>query len=330
MEVKSRKIDELNQELTIVVAAGDYAEAEKKKLNARRRTAEFKGFRKGMVPASLIQKVYGDQCLAEAVNEVVSDQIQKYLDESGIHILGEPLSSEKQPELEWKSGNEFTFVFDLGLSPEVSVEAEKSDEIVKYDISVSAAEKKKAVEGLKKYYTDKKEEKTDDDIEKEVSERLDGQYRQESDWRVSRDIRDYFVGKAGLKLPEDFLKRWLIYANEGKVSKEDIEKEFPGFIEDFKWQMVRGSLIRKWDVKIEQKDIEDAANAYVAYQYAMYGMGNVPEAVIKDAAANLLKDRKQVENLVERVEDEKVMSKIRETVTFKAKKITSEKYRELK
>jgi len=333
MEVNVKKIDALNQELSIRISAEDYAQQEKKKLNARRRTAEFKGFRKGMVPASLIQKVYGDQCLAEAVNEVIGEQIQKYLDESGTKILGEPLTSEKQPEIEWKSGNEFTFLFDLGLSPELNVEVEKTDSITKYEISAAASEKKQMVENLKKYYSEKKEdklEKTDEEIEKEVSERLDSQLSQEAEYRLSKDIRDYFVQKAGVQLPEDFLKRWLLFANEGKVSKEDIEKEFDGFVKDFKWQLVRGYLMKKWEFKIEQKDVEEAATAFVTYQYAMYGIGNVPQEMIKEAVANVLKDRKQVENLFEQVEDQKVMSKIRETVTFKSKKITSEKFRELK
>ena len=68
MKVTKKKIDDLQFQLSIAVAADDYAANEKKKLADRRRTAEFKGFRKGMVPMSLIQRVYGDQALVEAVN----------------------------------------------------------------------------------------------------------------------------------------------------------------------------------------------------------------------------------------------------------------------
>ena len=75
MKVKEKKIDDLNRELTIEVAAADYAEIEKKKLADRRRTAEFKGFRKGMVPASLIKRVYGEQALVESVNQVIGQAL---------------------------------------------------------------------------------------------------------------------------------------------------------------------------------------------------------------------------------------------------------------
>ena len=330
MEIKTKKSDSLNVELTITVAAADYADREKKKLNERRRTAEFKGFRKGMVPASLIKKVYGGECLADAVNDVLGEQIQKYIDDNKLNILGEPLTSEKQQEIEWVSGNDFTFVFDLGLSPEIKLDVVKEDIVNEYQVSVAAADKKSMAENLKKYYVEKKEEKTDEEIDKEVTERLKGQLKQEADWRLTKDIRDYFVKKAGVKLPEDFLKRWLFVANKGKVSQEDVDKEFTGFAEDFKWQLVRGFLMKQFGLKIEQKDITDAAEAFVTYQYAMYGMGNVPAEIIKDAVNNVLSDRRQVENLAEQVEDRKVLEKIRETITLKPVKITSAKFRELK
>lgn len=330
MEIKAKKSDSLNIELTIKVAAADYAEGEKKKLNERRRNAEFKGFRKGMVPASLIKKVYGGECLADAVNDVLGEQIQKYIEDNKLNILGEPLTSEKQEEIEWVSGNDFTFIFDLGLSPQIDVDVVKEDTVNEYQVSVAAADKKSMIGNLKKFYEEKKEEKSDEDIEKEVTERLKDQLKQESEWRLNKDIRSFYVEKAGVTLPEDFLKRWLFVANKGKVSQEDIEKEFPGFVEDFKWQMVRGYLMKKFDLKVEQKDITDAAEAYVTYQYAMYGLGNVPAEMIKDAVNNVLGDRRQVENLAEQVEDRKVIGKIKETVTLKPVKITSAKFRELK
>lgn len=329
MNIKEKKIDALNRELTLEIAASDYAEAEKKKLSERRRTAEFKGFRKGMVPASLIKKVYGEQCLAEAVNGVISDMLEKHISDKKYNILGEPLASEKQPENEWKDGNDFTFVFDIALSPEVKFEVEAGDEIPEYNVTVSAKDKTTMVENLKKFYESKKEEKSDEDIEKEAVERLKDQYKNESEWRLSKDIRDYFVKKADISIPEDFLKRWLFVANNGKVTKEDIEKDFAGFCEDFKWQLVRGYLMNKFNLKIEQKDLQEAAEAFVAYQYAMYGIGNVPQEMIKESAVNMLQDQKQVERLIEQVEDQKVLAKLKETATIKGTKITSAKFKEL-
>ena len=330
MKLEKKQIDALNIELTLNVEQGDYAEIEHKKLAQRRKTADFKGFRKGMVPESLVRRVYGDQILAESVNEVISKGLQDFIDENKLNVLGEPLSSENQPEVEWKDGNDFKFVFDIATYPDFEVSAGKEDVVNKYTISATAKEKADMLKNLKKYYEDKKEEKSDEDIQKELDARLESEYAQQAEWRLTKDVRDYFVGKFKFDLPEAFMKRWLFEANGGKVSKEDIEKDFEGFLSDFRWQLIRNAFMRKFDFKVEQKDIQDAAVAFVHYQYAMYGMPSVPEEIVKEAVQNMMQDRKQIDRLVEQVEDNKVFGKLKEEITIKAKKITSEKFRELK
>ena len=340
MKVSQNKIDDLNLELTIEVEAADYAEIERKKLAERKRTADFKGFRKGMAPASLIKKFFGEQCLVEAVNQVLSQALDAHIKDNSLRIIGEPLSSENQPEVEWKDGNNFTFVFDLGLYPEINFDVVKDDKVPSYTVTISAKDKATMVENLKKYYEEKnksaeeqsaaKEEKSDEDIEKEAAERLEAQFKNEAEWRLSKDIRDYFVNKAGISLPEAFLKRWLLVATQGKVTKEDIEKEFDAFLADFRWQLVRGYLMKKYDLKIDEKDLHEAAEAFVTYQYAMYGLGNLPKEMIQEAVVNVLKNQEQVQRIAENVEDSKVMSKLKEEITLEPTKITSLKFKDLK
>jgi len=183
---------------------------------------------------------------------------------------------------------------------------------------------------LKKYYEDKKEEKSEEDMDKEVAERLEFEYKQEADARLTKDIRDYFVGKANIELPEDYLKRWLFQMNRGKVTMEDIEKEFEAFLADFRWQLVRDYIIEKKGIKITAEDVKAAAEGFVAYQYAMYGLANVPEEMIKEAAERILTDSKQVNMLHEQVENSKVFEAIKAEITLKPKKIALSSFKELK
>ena len=435
MNIVKNQIDELNIQLTVTVAHDDYAEAEKKELQRCKRTAEFKGFRKGMVPMSLIQKVYGERVLGEVVNKVLSDAINNFVKENNIKMVGEALPSEDQPEIEWKSGNDFTFKFDIATTSEVNFELSKDDKVKVYEIKVSAEAKKemkdnllrqfgsltdaaqageddfvivdfaqdgKTVEGsyvgvknvegeakskflgakvgdqfdvnvneaftnesdraymlkVKKeelaslapeFHVTVKEVKTfapaeenqetydkifgenqvhnAEEFDKAVTARLEENYKQESDYKLSKDLREYLVKKADIKLPEEFLKRWLFNINDGKFSKEEIEKEAPAFFEDFRWQMVRGYIMQKFDLKIEEKDVHEAAQAYVAYQYASYGMGNVPEAILKDSVARVLQDENTSRRIVENVEATKVIEAVKGAVTLKAEKVSVEDFR---
>lgn len=331
MNITEKKIDDLNLELSLEISAADYAEPLDKRYKELKRKSEFKGFRKGMAPMSLIKKVYGDQVLSETLNNLVGEQLEGYISDKKLNVLGEPLTSENQPELEWREGADFKFLFDVALSPKVEVEVVKEDTIPSYKITADAAEKKQMVENYKEYWSKKEgaPAKTDEEIEKEVTERLEAQYANESSWRLSKDIRDFYVNKSGIALPEVFLKRWLLAANKDKYTAEDVEKQFPAFLEDLKWQLVRGSLMQKFGFKIEENDLKEAARAYVTYQYAMYGMNDLPKELLEDAVNNMMQDRNQISRLVEQVEDNKVMDKIKETVTLKPKKISAAKFREL-
>lgn len=437
MNIVKNQIDELNLQLTVTVAHEDYAEIEKKELNKCKRTAEFKGFRKGMVPMSLIQRVYGERVLGEAVNQVLSESINNFIKENNIKMVGEALPSEDQPEIEWKSGNDFTFKFDIATTSEVNFELSKDDKVKYYKIEVSETAKKemkdnllrqfgslvdateakdedfvivdfaqegKTVEGsyvgvknvegdakskflgakvgdqfdvnvneaftnesdraymlkVKKeelaglnpeFHVTVKEVKTfapaeenqetydkifgedkvhnAEEFDKAVVERLEENYKQESDYKFSKDLRTYLVAKADIKLPEEFLKRWLLHINEGKFTKEEIEKESPAFFEDFRWQMVRGYLMQKFNLKIEESDVKEAAEAYVAYQYAAYGMGNVPDSILKDSANRVLQDENTSRRIIENVEATKVIEAAKAAVSLKNEKVSVDKFRTL-
>ena len=438
MNITKTQPDALNYQVTIDITPDDYAEALTARLKEYRRRADIKGFRKGMAPMSLIQRLYGDQSLYEAVNRLVSEQLDTFIRDEKIRVVGEPLPSEDQPQLEWKSGDDFTFKFDIAQTPELNFEVGEGDKIPYYEINVTEdAKKAMKAQMLQQYgslqegtkagendyiiadianeahsaegvyisvahvaeiarplFIGKKagdkftcdvsvafENETDrasmlkvdkaklatldpvfnftvvnvktfkaaesnqetwnqmfgegavtseEQFMEKVVERIRANHTQEANYRFAADVRKYFVDKAAIELPEAFLKRWLVYANDGKYTAEEVEKEFPGFVEDFKWQLTRGYLMQKLGLKVEKADIEQAAESYVAYQYAMYGMGNVPQDLIKSSARNVLEDENQVRRLEEQVEDNKTIGTLREKVSLQTKKISEEKFRALK
>ena len=438
MEIKENRTDNLNIELTLSIVKDDYSDKKKKRLNEYRRKAEIKGFRKGMVPMSLVERIYGQSALVDSVNDVISESLNRYIEENGLHVMGEPLPAEDQPSVEWVDGNDFSFVFDIALTPDVSFELSKQDEILYYNINVTEAAKKEMKENLLKQYgsledgdaakaddfiiadfeqgdtkvegtyvalrnvdekvrpsfiglkpgdsldvdvnaaftneTDrasmlkvKKEELTGlqpvfrmtvktvktfkpaelnqdtfdrifgegvvtdaEEFDRKIAERLSAEYAQESEFRFSKDAREYLVRKADVALPEKFLKRWISVTNEGKFTPEDIEREFPAFLEDFHWQMVRGYLAGKYGVKVEEDDMFSAAKSFAAYQFAMYGLSNVPDQQLESYARSVLAQDKERGRIYEQVEEQKVLNAVRADVTLKNKKISVEKFRELK
>ncbi len=146
MNITKKQIDDLNLEVVLKIEAADYAENVKKKLCDIRRRAELKGFRKGMAPASLINRLYGDQVLYESVNAEINKGLGDFINENKLHVVGEPLPSEDQPKIKWVAGNDFEFKFNIATTPEVNFTLGKEDKIPYYQINVT----KDAMAGMKK------------------------------------------------------------------------------------------------------------------------------------------------------------------------------------
>ena len=172
--------------------------------------------------------------------------------------------------------------------------------------------------------------KSEEEFDAKVAERLAFEYSNESNWRFSKDAKDYILAKAGLEVPEKFLKRWIYVINEGKFTMEDIEKDWALFIVDYKWQMIRTYLMQKYNVKIEEKDILASAKGFAAYQFAMYGMNNVPDEQLESFAKNILAQEDQSRRIYDQVENEKTIAAVREAVSLDVKPISVEAFRELK
>ena len=162
-----------------------------------------------------------------------------------------------------------------------------------------------------------------------MKERLQEEYARESDYRFMIDAKEYLIDKAAIQLPDAFMKRWIKFANDDKFTMEQIEAEYDLFAKDFRWNMIRTKIMKDNDLKVGKDEVMKQAMSMAAYQFAMYGMNNVPEEHLTKYAEQLLADRQQAERIVEKVEDDMALTWVRKTATLEKKKISLEKMREL-
>jgi trigger factor len=123
MNITKQQIDDLNALVTIQVSEADYHEKVDGALKRVQRQASMPGFRPGKVPAGMIKKMYGKSVLVDEINKLLNDSIYNYINENKIEILGNPLpKAESQETIDWDNQKEFTFNYELGLSPSLNVE----------------------------------------------------------------------------------------------------------------------------------------------------------------------------------------------------------------
>ncbi len=138
MNVSMQNVDKVSALLTVNIEKADYQERVEKVLKKYRQQVNMPGFRKGMVPMSLIKKQFGKSAMAEEVDKLMQDAVNNYIRENKVNMLGMPLpNDEKMQTIDFDTQENFEFVFDIALAPEFKAEVTEQDAIDFYTIAVS-------------------------------------------------------------------------------------------------------------------------------------------------------------------------------------------------
>ena len=150
MNITRENVDALNAIVKVSITKDDYKTNVDKALYNYRKTASIPGFRKGVVPVSLIQKQYGKQVLLEEVNKLLQTSLSSYMSREKLNILGNPLPKVNE-DFNWDA-EDFVFEFELGLAPEFTVDITAPTNIVKYTITADDAMLDEQIVRIQKQY----------------------------------------------------------------------------------------------------------------------------------------------------------------------------------
>ncbi len=137
MNITRENISDLNAVLKVSIEKADYEDKVEKVLKDYRKKANIKGFRPGMVPIGLVRKMYGKAVQIDEINKMVSENIQKYLVDEKLDILGDPLPKPDENErIDFDTQEDFTFSFELGLAPVFDIRLSKKNKVTNYEIRI--------------------------------------------------------------------------------------------------------------------------------------------------------------------------------------------------
>ena len=149
MNVKFENVSKVQGLLTVSMEKADYQENVDKALKDARKKVQMPGFRPGMVPMSLVQKMYGKSIKADEINKLLQEKVFGYIKDNKIDMLGEPLpNEEKEAGMSLDDDNQ-TFYFDIALAPQFDAQIGKDDAVTYYEIKVTP----EMVENQVKAYT---------------------------------------------------------------------------------------------------------------------------------------------------------------------------------
>jgi trigger factor len=171
--------------------------------------------------------------------------------------------------------------------------------------------------------------KTEQEFREKIAEIISQQIEPQSDFKFVIDLREMLKAKTGdLKLPETFLKRWLLL-NSKTSTPEKIEEDFPKILEDLKFQLINDKIIKDNDIKVEDDDIRAAAKDATRAQLAKYGMATVPDDLLEQYSSEMLKKEETIRNLIDKVLETKLTAVLKEKITVTEKSVSVEEFQKL-
>ena len=133
MHISKTDIDALNAVIQITVERKDYEEKVSSVLNDYRKNANIPGFRKGHVPMGMIKKQYEQAVVADEVNKILRENLDKYIQEEKLELLGNPIPKASEEGLDWKA-SQIDFEFELGLAPKFDIKLDVLKKVIRYEI----------------------------------------------------------------------------------------------------------------------------------------------------------------------------------------------------
>lgn len=448
MNITRTNIDDLNAVIKLSIDKSDYENTVNETLKDYRKKANMPGFRKGMVPSGLIKKMYGKAVLAEEINKILSNELNRYISDENLQILGEPLPNEtEQKQIDFDHDENFEFVFDLGLSPVIDIDFQKTGKLPVYEIeideeminnqveafqnrfgtnvdadlagekdtlsgdlkqlnedgevlaggihaldatvSIAMVKAKKAKNALigkqagdvitinpqtafedhvyikqllkiddlqaeeltadfeltiskvstfvpaelneelfKKALGPDSDVTTIEEFKEKIEEDLKANLGYSSEYRFLVDTKEILTKYVSMKLPAEFLKRWLVYTNE-KITREQVDEEFGQFVGDLEWTLIRSKLAKDNNVRVGEADVASLARETAMMQFRQYGMFNVPEEYLENYAKSILKNEEERRRLIEKKSEMMVLDYIKVNAELEIKKVSQKAFDDL-
>ncbi len=133
MDISKTDIDQLNSVINMTIDRKDYEKKVGSILSDYRKNANIPGFRKGHVPMGMIKKQYEKAVIADEVNKLLRENLDKYIKDEKLELLGNPIPKASKEDLDWEA-SKLNFEFELGLAPKFDIKLNVLKKVVCYEI----------------------------------------------------------------------------------------------------------------------------------------------------------------------------------------------------
>ena len=443
--ITKENIGLLHDKLTVKLEKTDYLPSFEKALKDYSKKANIPGFRKGMVPAGLIKKMYGPSLFTDEVLRTVDRELIGYLQNDKVDIFAQPLPLEMDiNQLDVNNPIDYEFHFEIGMKPEFDMPDLGSAKITRYVVDVTdeminneiirlqnrygnmqdqdtvntdenvlnvtfteVDENGNATEGgitkdnslLVKYFKESfrpelmgktvndfvivqldkvfdekelefissdlgidkndtaalqkhfkvqitkigllekkemneaffeqlypgQEVKTEADFRNKIKEEIAAYWNSQARNQIHDQVFHQLTDHTHIDFPEAFLKKWMKTQGETPKTDEEVEKEFPAFLNQLKWTLITDKIVADNAIQVNPDEIRAFAKQQLFSYMGGANLGD-DQPWVADYVEKMMKDRKYVEDAYNRIQTQKIFEWTETKVNPADKSISAEDF----
>ncbi|MBW6484214.1 MAG: trigger factor [Vicingaceae bacterium] len=168
--------------------------------------------------------------------------------------------------------------------------------------------------------------KSEKEFRAKIAEELNKGLLVDSENKFINDVQEELLKSLNLKLPDAFLKKWIVASNEKPISSEQIEAEYDQYAKGLKWQLIKNKIIELNDVKVAAEEVVDYTKGLLMQQMQGMGMGDIDDERLSETANNVLQNQEEARRIYEMLYDSKLKDIYKSTFKLKEKEIDYENF----
>ncbi len=278
--------------------------------------------------------IYGDFVELDANGEIVPGGIFK----SSTIFLDKPVKEEQKMLVGAKAGDKFDLepkqisANPADLASRLGIEPQQAEGLTnKFRFTVKSISRLEPAELTPELF-DKiygpGAVNSPEEFRAKIADELRGMFSRDAAQRLRNDISAKLLETTNLSLPDEFLKRWLVAANEKPVTIDQVETEYPMYARQLRWQLIENKLIRDNDIKVTSEEAAEHVKNILRANFAKYGRNpdEVSDDELNDTAKRVLAKEEEAKKVFEELYAEKLMMLYRTKCTITPKEVSYEEF----
>lgn len=162
---------------------------------------------------------------------------------------------------------------------------------------------------------------SEEEFREKIKAELGVMFAQDTDRKFVETVEKTLVDKLGIRLPDEFLKRWLMAVNEKPLTKEQLDAEYPAYARSMQWKLIENKIIKDNSITVTAEEAKEEAGRFIRSQYARYRQ-TPDEAEVSKIADSILSKQEEAQKIYEGLYSQKVLNLLKTNCKLDTKEVS--------